>query len=493
MQKRESKQGTSLHKYHIDHNAEVASRLRCSALIGSARADHAATNKSAFGKIFMTMRWTGRVGNLLFGSAALLGIASWLNASVPTEAVALNLPSAASTPARQLFENFPLLSSHVHVYEDSNPQPNSDLQQSQQQHKRVKGQDWADLRRQLQQYHLLFPGAAPSSLKKCQPCTFRVIEEDASVFAEAKLHKLARWVSHPPEGCVLGLVELVGYYQSYRYFEPIRKSIIHPALSFPKANAPVDEPTIPTTFRAPTPTEPGPWATVQREANELLTSARRRAASGILIGVQVRLGDKYQAAPTTTTTSPTSPARPTMADAPHEQPYAPATWGYYRAAMKHLAQLLGSVAGQRTKSKRTSLSGVAFFVTAGGSMLNNSADMAEARQHLSLLGTEDVSIVFSPAQDPHVDLTVLRGCDGLVIGPSTLGWWAAYLSRLPKGHVVAPLHIINPRLPANHELRRGFQLHDYYPPHWMLLDNDGEGHVKAAKDFEVASNIHTHT
>ena len=101
-------------------------------------------------------------------------------------------------------------------------------------------------------------------------------------------------------------------------------------------------------------------------------------------------------------------------------------------------------------------------------------------------------VFFSPSKDPHVDLAVLRGCDALVIGPSTLGWWAAYLARLPNGRTIAPVHIINPALSATHELRKGFILRDYYPPHWLLLDNSGNGTIVPASQNEAFRNPWAH-
>ena len=101
---------------------------------------------------------------------------------------------------------------------------------------------------------------------------------------------------------------------------------------------------------------------------------------------------------------------------------------------------------------------------------SNAKDLALAKEQLSNVADH---VSFSTAADPHVDLAVLRGCDGLVIGPSTLGWWAAYLARLPAGRVIAPLHVYNPSLPRSHRLVRGFRTPDYYPPEWLLLSNNG--------------------
>merc|ERR1712070_1150977 len=113
-----------------------------------------------------------------------------------------------------------------------------------------------------------------------------------------------------------------------------------------------------------------------------------------LVGVQVRLGDKVH-------------------DEYFAKIYQRTSWDYYRAGMRALsAKLQGG----------DKVAGVAFIVTAGGTMGNNSADVVEAG--LSL-GAEHV--FFSTATDPYVDLAVLRACNGLVIGSSTFGWWAAYL------------------------------------------------------------------
>ena len=76
-----------------------------------------------------------------------------------------------------------------------------------------------------------------------------------------------------------------------------------------------------------------------------------------------------------------------------------------------------------------------------------------------------------------MDLAVLRRCDALVIGPSTFGWWAAWLARLPVGRVIAPLDVVNPRLPLRHPMLAGFNRTEYYPSKWRLLPNDGSPHV----------------
>ena len=134
--------GTTLsHTYQPWKEAEDrAARQRCDGLVGrtsdvsSPFAKHALSpsasplllstlrNASALPlrKVFMTLRWTGRVGNLLFGMATLLGLVARLNQSlVPTEAFAFNLPSVAAVPAEQLLENFPLLATKVLVHKNA--------------------------------------------------------------------------------------------------------------------------------------------------------------------------------------------------------------------------------------------------------------------------------------------------------------------------------------------------------------------------------------
>ena len=130
--------------------------------------------------------------------------------------------------------------------------------------------------------------------------------------------------------------------------------------------------------------------------------------------------------------------------------------------MQHLANTLGGTDGND----------VAFIITAGGSMGSNKHDMAEAQTHLSSAADH---VTFSDSPDPYVDLAILRACDGLVIGASSLGWWAAYLSRLPAARLVAPNLIFNPELPRSHPLMKGFRREDYYPPGWLLLPNNGQG------------------
>ena len=462
--------GTTLsHTYQPWKEAEDrAARQRCDGLVGrtsgvsSPFAKHALSpsasplllstlrNASALPlrKVFMTLRWTGRVGNLLFGMATLLGFVARLNQSlVPTEAFAFNLPSVAAVPAEQLLENFPLLATKVLVHKNAMRPPVKSEEI------KLKGQGWYDLRHQLELAHesgFLFPQAQLSDVRRCKPCTYRVIEDRAGTFDGMKIRRLANWIRSPPTGCTLGMVELVGYFQSFKYFDAFGDSVIRPALVIPRP-----PPSPPSEQRVTSEDIPAS----QGEADAILARARNGSVSAHkVVGVQVRLGDKLDGGAA----------------------YAPTSWKYYLMAMLHLKRTLAT--GKRR---------ISFVVTAGGTLGDNRADILEARKHLSPASIGG-RVFFSPSKDPHVDLAVLRGCDALVIGPSTLGWWAAYLARLPNGRTIAPVHIINPALSTTHELRKGFILRDYYPPHWLLLDNSGNGTIVPASQNEAFRNPWAH-
>lgn len=435
-----SNRGTTLsgrYKFAKERQKEIEDRKQCGEWIGSTRVVEAYNaTQLPLRKVFVTYRWTGRVGNLLFGAAALMGVAAQLNTIVPTTAFATHLPSTVKVPAKELFHQFPRLSDHVRVQRHGRRDDGGDGYTLEQLTTFVK------LKQQLRStLAFLVPQTTPGQLlRQCQPCTWTMAEEYSSVYETTKLERLKAWVRSPPEGCIVGLVELVGYFQSYKYFDSIAESAVHPALT-----------------TAPT---------AQHEADAILAAARRATSADLLIGVQVRLGDKLN--------SIINVNHRAHSEAMKYQVYAPTAWEYYKTAMIYVARNISGSRWAHTKRRQVGPS-VAFVVTAGGSIGNNTEDMEEARQHLS---SGSSRIFFSPSQDPHVDLAVLRGCDGLVIGPSTLGWWAAFLSRLSAGRVVAPMHIVNPELPRWHPLKKGFVRRDHYPPHWKILNNDGVGGVK---------------
>ena len=78
-------------------------------------------------QVVVTVRWSGRVGNLLFELAALLRAIHRLSAVAPARAIVLELPSTEQVPAGELFKKFPLLMNALDVQdaariEGDNPQ-----------------------------------------------------------------------------------------------------------------------------------------------------------------------------------------------------------------------------------------------------------------------------------------------------------------------------------------------------------------------------------
>ena len=131
---------------------------------------------------------------------------------------------------------------------------------------------------------------------------------------------------------------------------------------------------------------------------------------------------------------------------------------------------------ERLGSTRLALifNSVAFIVTAGGTMGGGGGDLADAKDHLG--DVDERFTFFRAGSSAYVDLAVLRGCNALVIGPSSFGWWAAYLAKVPLGYVVAPRYLYNRSLPRHHPnypMLKGFRETDYFPTDWRLLENDG--------------------
>lgn len=259
-----------------------------------------------------------------------------------------------------------------------------------------------------------------AKLGGCEACQLLVTERWANACDQRLLRRVQGWVSNPPRGCKVGRIKLEGYFQSFMYFHELAGSTLRSTVFSPSYQA-------------------------KNEADNIMASVRRELNGGDgwkVVGVQVRLGDK-------------------SADGLYHSLYAYTSWDYYRNGMTAMAKMLTS-RGARN---------VAFVVTAGGTLGSNANDVAWARRNLTLGANQ--RLFFSTAQDPYVDMAVLRGCDALVIGPSSFGWWSAYLANLPPGHVVAPRHVINPLLSTSHYLVKGFNKNDYYPPEWRLLENDG--------------------
>ena len=330
--------------------------------------------------LHIAIKWNGRVGNLMFEVAMLAGVLQRVREIVPetaASAVTFGLPSTASVPAAELFQQFPV---STLVREELNGLTAFDQQ-----------------------------------LAGCTACKLVVSEHFVNRCDAALLRRIAHWVAKPPAGCKIGLIRLEGWFQCRHYFDGRASELLRSTVFAPAAAA-------------------------QREADAILASAKH-PSGGKLVGVQVRLGDKV------------SGRLSSLSE--------PTTFAYYRTAMEQISAML----------IHRGAAGITFVVTAGGTKGGNADDIAAAKGNL----TDGFGhrVFFSTASSPYVDLAVLRRCDALVIGPSTFGWWAAYLANLPLGHVVAPRHLYNQNLPRGHPLLKGFRQDEYYPSDWRLLDNDG--------------------
>ena len=390
---------------------EAVAEERCNDLFGmgsnSSKMDSKSARRLPLRQVLVTPKWSGRVGNLLFEWAGLLGVAARLQASVPTSPVALNVPSTDKVPGVSLFKQFPTLLKTVTLFEIS--EEDSERRST---FSRKKAGPFGV-------FGTTYAKELPNLLRNCTACTFTMQESKSNSYGEADLLRLETWVASPPMHCEVGLVELAGYFQSYKYFEAIAEQVIRPSLA---AHAP-------STWNA---------------ARSILDKARGTGAESarrLLIGVQVRLGDKLKGE--------------------YRSVYEPVAWEYYSKGMRHMAQVL-----QTTVSPHRNIS---FIVTAGGSQnANTTRDIAEAKLHLARAGGRH-PVFFTGSTDPYVDLAVLRACDGLVIGASSLGWWAAYLSHLPAGRVIVPRDIYRP----SHRLSEQFNGSEYYLPEWVQVANNG--------------------
>ena len=380
-------------------------------------------------QVLVTPKWSGRVGNLLFEWAGLLGVAARLQASVPTSPVALNVPSTIDLPGVALFKQFPNLVKTVTLYEEHSQKRSNFSLYEEDSEKRSNFS--CKKSGPFGVFGTTHANEIPNLLRNCTACTFTMQESKSNSYGEADLLRLETWVASPPMHCEVGLVELVGYFQSYKYFEAIAEQVIRPSLA---AQAPA-------TWNA---------------ASSILENARgtgTESARRLLIGVQVRLGDKLELGK-------------------YRSVYEPVAWEYYSKGMRHMAQVL-----QTTVSRHRN---IAFIVTAGGSQnANTTRDIAEAKLHLARAGGSK-PVFFSGSTDPYVDLAVLRGCDALVIGASSFGWWAAYLSHLPAGRVIVPRDIYRP----SHHMSKQFNGSEYYLPEWVQVANNG----KAALSQNLSQN-----
>ena len=218
--------------------------------------------------------------------------------------------------------------------------------------------------------------------------------------------------------CTQVLIKLnAGYWQSFKYFHHARPSV---AAVF--------------NFSASTRTF------ARRNLNRL----RVRSHAARLVGVEVRLG-----------VSKVLGGNRRMVPA-----YQPTGIGFYAAAMAQVRQHY-ALMGIRS---------VAFVV--------NTDSPEVVRAHLETQDDSDVTIN-EHADGVYADMALLAACDGLIIGPSALGWWAAYLSTTAE-FVVSAAETFS----SAHPLRRVFRPQDYFPPGWTLLPNN------ASVASAIATEVH---
>jgi len=75
--------------------------------------------------------------------------------------------------------------------------------------------------------------------------------------------------------------------------------------------------------------------------------------------------------------------------------------------------------------------------------------------------------------DVYTDLKIMTSMDALVLSAGSLSWWSGYLSQVADADklVIVPHLLYQP----SHPLSDGFNVDDYYPPNWELLDGaDGQ-------------------
>ena len=91
-------------------------------------------------------------------------------------------------------------------------------------------------------------------------------------------------------------------------------------------------------------------------------------------------------------------------------------------------------------------------------------------------GAGETHFHFEKSGDHHIAMRALSLCDGLIIGQSSFGWWAAYLSN--SSEVVAPRNIHSQNGPR-------VELEDYFLPWWTLLSSNA-AEDRIAGDWKIA-------
>jgi len=265
-----------------------------------------------------------------------------------------------------------------------------------------------------------------SDIREIKPkCTLLLEETGPNVYNEDLVTRTVNEIKSIEDGtsskrCRLLEVYVQGYLQSYKYFQGYESLLRHALAPPPASKARAD-------------------AWLQKLGDRL--SARSPGAKWYYVGVQVRRGDKVHTAG-------------------FSQIYEPTDWSYYREGMQLIQEkLTASTPGAK----------VVFVVTAGGSMGNSAQDIQETKKGLNL---PDKVMVFVEGTDAYIDFALLTSMDGVILSASSFGWWAGYLSKAgqAQGLVVAPRHIYRP----SNSLSAGFKADDYYPPNWVILNNDGQ-------------------
>merc|ERR1719242_1988741 len=85
---------------------------------------------------------------------------------------------------------------------------------------------------------------------------------------------------------------------------------------------------------------------------------------------------------------------------------------------------------------------------------------------------QDSDIVFT-GKSPEVDLAILAGCDHMIFGFGTYGWWASWLVSInhrnrearPLGGGLVIYYVDH----FNEENNPGVRLDDFYPPEWIPM------------------------
>lgn len=252
---------------------------------------------------------------------------------------------------------------------------------------------------------------APNQNFNDETCVVRVQERGANVFDTDFLRKATAEIE-ARKWCTTIVLNMVGYFQSFKYFSSaLVERQVHGSFEFRPEH---------------------------HDAKLKFLNSIHSDDQIYRIGIQVRLGDKEH-------------------DSRFKSIYAPHNWEYYMAAIEHIKK----VRSDKFIAKRIQL-----LVSVGGSL--HDGDKKRDQQFVKNFFAKNFSgdFIFVDT-DQTVDMLILSSCDAVIIGASSYGWWVAHLSKLPGELIVVPKHIIRP----DHELVGQFDIQDYYPEHWTILDN----------------------